>query len=257
MQIFHNLDEWRCFRRALPIDKSLGFVPTLGNLHHAHATLFSTSLQENDRSAVSIFVNPTQFNQSSDFKHYPRTLDADLEMLRNLGVDYCLLPDEKAIYNDGFHFQIHENNYSQIMEGKQRPGHFIGVLTIVMKLLNLVKPKRVYFGEKDYQQYKLIHDMAAAFFMDIEVKPCPTIYESNELAYSSRNNRLTKEQRNIAEQFAQLFHQNLPDDQLKAELNKLDLELEYIQEYEARRYIAVNIGGIRLIDNYSIDKSFT
>jgi pantoate--beta-alanine ligase len=138
------------------------------------------------------------------------------------------------------------------MEGKQRPGHFTGVLTIVMKLLNLVKPHRIYLGEKDYQQFKLIHDMVDAFFMDIKVIPCPTIYEESGLAYSSRNNRLNQEQRNLAIQFAKLFHQALPSELLITKLNEIGVAIEYIEEYWGRRFIAVKIGDIRLIDNYLI-----
>ncbi|OEH46993.1 Pantothenate synthetase [Legionella parisiensis] len=161
----------------------------MGNLHAGHASLFLTSKKENDHTASSLFINPTQFNQAEDFKHYPRTLDADLKIMEDSGVDFCILPDEKSIYADGYNYQVHEHQLCQLMEGAHRPGHFNGVLTVVMKLLNLVKPHRAYFGEKDYQQYSLIHGMAKAFFMDTEIKACPTIREASGLAYSSRNNR--------------------------------------------------------------------
>lgn len=125
--------------------------------------------------------------------------------MKDSGVDFCILPDEKSIYADGYNYQVHERQLCQLMEGAHRPGHFNGVLTVVMKLLNLVKPHRAYFGEKDYQQYLLIQGMAKAFFMDIEIKVCPTIREASGLAYSSRNNRLNKEQKTLAEEFAALF----------------------------------------------------
>lgn len=253
MQIFHHLEEWRAFRRGLPLDLSLGFAPTMGNLHIGHASLFAASRQENDRTITSLFVNPTQFNQANDFTHYPRTLKEDLELLTQAGVDYCLLPDEKEIYADNYCYQVQENSRSQLMEGQHRPGHFNGVLTVVMKLLNLTKPHRAYFGEKDYQQLQLIRDMTAAFFMDVEIKACPTIRETSNLAYSSRNNRLSKEQRLIADQFARIFHQtDLSVKQLLIELNKLDLVVDYLEEHQGRRFIAVKIGDIRLIDNYSL-----
>ena len=251
MQIFHDMNEWRRVRHELPAHLSIGFVPTMGNLHLGHASLFSASRQENDCTIASVFINPTQFNRTDDFTHYPRTLDADLKILSDTGVDYCLLPNEGAIYPDGYHYQINENNHSLLMEGKQRPGHFTGVLTVVMKLLNLVKPTRAYFGEKDYQQYQLIRNMVTDFFMDIDIKPCPTIREDSGLAYSSRNNRLNKEQRQLADQFARIFHQGaLSCEQLITELSHLGVAVEYLEELEGRRFVAVNIGDIRLIDNY-------
>ena len=253
MQIFHHLDEWRRARHAMSANLSLGFVPTMGNLHRGHASLFEASRDENDCTIASIFINPTQFNRPEDFTHYPRTLDADLELLSKLGVNYCLLPNEHAMYTDGYHYQVEENHLGLLMEGKQRPGHFTGVLTVVMKLLHLAKPHRAYFGEKDFQQLQLIRGMVDSFFMDIIIKACPTIRENSGLAFSSRNNRLNEEQRQVADQFARIFHQSaLTHKQMIAELHDLDLDLEYLEEQEGRRFIAVNIGGIRLIDNYRV-----
>ena len=258
MHIFKNLDEWRRVRHSLPANLLIGFVPTMGNLHLGHESLFKTSRQENDCTIASIFINPTQFNREDDFTHYPRTLEADLELLTNIGVDYCLLPTEPAIYPDSYHYQLDETSYSHLMEGKQRPGHFTGVLTIVMKLLNLVKPHKAYFGEKDYQQLQLIRDMVAAFFMDIEIKACPTIRETSGLAFSSRNSRLNNEQRQLADQFARIFHQTiLSSEQLIVELKQLGIDVDYIEEHEGRRFTAVKIGDIRLIDNYKLFSSCT
>lgn len=253
MQIFNDMNEWQRFRKTLPLDLSLGFAPTMGNLHVGHASLFAASQQENDRTITSLFINPTQFNRIDDFTHYPRTLEQDLELLAQSGVDYCLLPDEQTIYADNYRYQLQENNRSLLMEGQHRPGHFTGVLTVVMKLLSLTKPHRAYFGEKDYQQCELIRDMVAAFFMDIDIISCPTIREASGLAYSSRNNRLTSEQRGVADQFARIFHQaHVPPEQLIAELKKANIDIEYLEEHEGRRFVAVKIGDIRLIDNYAI-----
>ena len=137
------------------------------------------------------------------------------------------------------------------MEGKHRPGHFTGVLTVVMKLLNLVKPTRVYFGEKDYQQFQLIHDMADAFFMDVDVRACPTIREPSGLACSSRNLRLTPKQRELADQFAKLFHQPLPLNKILTQLKAREIDVDYLEEHNGRRFAAVHIGDVRLIDNYA------
>ena len=251
MQIFRHLDEWRRVRHKLPTHLSVGFVPTMGNLHLGHASLYAASRQDNECTIASIFINPTQFNQADDFTNYPRTLDDDLELLTQAHVDYCLLPDEQAIYPDHYHYQLQENHHSLLMEGKHRPGHFSGVLTVVMKLFHLVKPHRAYFGEKDYQQLQLIRNMTTAFFMDIDIIPCPIIRESSGLAFSSRNNRLDKDQRQLADQFARIFHQADQSNQdLLAELGHMGVNVEYLEEHEGRRFIAVNIGNVRLIDNY-------
>lgn len=258
MKIFNHLTEWQRFRQDIAKDTSLGFVPTMGNLHRGHASLMNQSKLENDLTMASIFVNPTQFNQSTDFIHYPRTLEADLDILDQCGVDYCLIPDEKQMYADAFRFQIHDMSQPLRMEAKHRPGHFTGVLTVVMKLLMLTQPHRAYFGEKDYQQYQLIRDMVAAFYLDLEIKACPTIREESGLAYSSRNNRLNPEQRSRAESFARTFQQkSMSLEQLRTSLEALGLDIEYLEEHEHRRFIVVNIDHIRLIDNYAtIDEGF-
>jgi pantoate--beta-alanine ligase len=253
MQIFHDINEWRAYRHSLPNNTSLGFVPTMGHLHPGHVSLFAASQRENDCTVASIFVNPTQFNRSDDFTHYPRTLEADFELLTKASVDYCLLPTEASIYPDNYHYQLQENHLSLLMEGKQRPGHFTGVLTVVMKLLNLVKARRAYFGEKDYQQLQLIRQMTQAFFIDTDIIPCPTIREASGLAYSSRNSRLTNDQRQLADQFAHVFHQpSRSKEQLMQELNRIGVDVEYLEEHEGRRFIAVNFGDVRLIDNQAL-----
>ncbi|WP_298624562.1 pantoate--beta-alanine ligase [uncultured Legionella sp.] len=252
MHIFHNLNEWINVRNRLSTEVSLGFAPTMGNLHAGHASLFHKSKEENDRTISSLFINPTQFNRPDDFTHYPKTLDADLELMENAGVDYCILPNEKEMYADGYAYQVQENQLCQLMEGKHRPGHFNGVLTVVMKLLHLTRPTRAYFGEKDYQQFLLIKGMVQALFMNTDIIPCPTIREPSGLAFSSRNNRLTIEQKKRAEEFAAIFHQNKPCVMISDELNAKGIAVEYIEEYNGRKFAAVLIGDIRLIDNYQI-----
>ncbi|WP_133136608.1 pantoate--beta-alanine ligase [Legionella rowbothamii] len=253
MQIFHDLHEWISFRKQLSVKHTIGFAPTMGNLHAGHASLFLASQKENQYTATTLFVNPTQFNQADDYKHYPRTLEADICIMEESGVDFCILPTEKAMYPDQYNYQVHEHQLCQLMEGTHRPGHFNGVLTVVMKLLNLVKPHKAYFGEKDYQQYLLIREMVKAFFMDIDIIPCPIIRESSGLAYSSRNNRLNREEKALAEVFAQLFQQkDKTCKQIEADLRARNITVEYIEEYENRRFAAVRIGDIRLIDNYCL-----
>lgn len=252
MQVFNSLLQWQQFRAELPQQSKIGFAPTMGNLHAGHASLFHASQQENDITVSSLFVNPTQFNRADDFNKYPRTLEDDLIIMQEAGVNYCIIPDEQSMYHDNYRYQIQENDLSQIMEGQYRPGHFNGVLTVVMKLLNLVQPTVAYFGEKDYQQYQLIKAMVDAFFMPVCVKACPTVREKSGLAYSSRNNRLNQEQRALAERFAAVFHQSKPCAELIKELEGLGVQVDYLQDYQQRRYAAVLIGDIRLIDNYAL-----
>lgn len=253
MRIFKNLSEWIDFRSSLST-QSIGFAPTMGNLHPGHLSLFGASKTENRLTVTSLFINPTQFNNPDDLAAYPRTLETDLDLLEEAGVDYCLLPAAEDMYPDTFRYQIHETKLSRILEGAHRPGHFTGMLTVVLKLLNLVRPERAYFGEKDYQQYLLIREMAAALFLPLKIIACPTVREPGGLAFSSRNNRLTPEQKIVAEKFAAIFHQKKSLEELITELQTAGISVEYLQDYADRRYAAVMIGETRLIDNYRIEK---
>ncbi|MBA2650593.1 MAG: pantoate--beta-alanine ligase [Legionella sp.] len=253
MQLFERLEDWIVFRNTLPKEHTLGFAPTMGNLHAGHASLFLASKSENTYTVSSLFINPTQFNQKDDFTHYPRTLDDDINLMAASGVDFCILPTEKAMYPDDFHYQIHENKISQYLEGHHRPLHFQGVLTVVMKLLNLVQPHRAYFGEKDYQQYLLIKGMVKAFFLPVEVKACKTIREPSGLPYSSRNNRLSEDEKQLAYTFAKTFHQSdKPCTIITEELRAQGIKVDYIEERKNRRFAAVHIGKVRLIDTYEL-----
>jgi pantoate--beta-alanine ligase len=252
--ILKNVKEWQKIRHSLG-EKSIGFVPTMGCLHIGHASLLSKSVAENDLTVLSLFVNPTQFNNPDDYKNYPKTLENDLKMAEALKVDYVLFPDEAELYPEGNHIYFETNHpLSTILEGQYRPGHFGGVLTIVMKLLLLVRPKRAYFGEKDYQQYQLIKSLARNYFIETEIIGCPIIREKSGLACSSRNQRLSASQHEIAEHFANLFlnhsTENLND--FKKAFSHLDLTIEYLEIYGNRVFCAVKIGDIRLIDNRQI-----
>jgi len=229
--------------------KSVGFIPTMGAVHEGHLSLVRESKNENDITVVSIYVNPTQFNNRNDYENYPGDLEQDLALLTNAGVSYCLLPTYDELYSDQYRFRVNETDHSKIMEGKKRPGHFDGVLTVVMKLINAVKPHRMYMGEKDYQQYKLVKNMTDAFFMNTKIILCPTIRESDGLALSSRNERLSKQERGIAPQFyRQLLTNNSPE-VITNELERIQFHVEYIEEHSGRRFGAVRLGKVRLIDN--------
>ena len=252
MHLINNINEWIHVHTARDPKRTLGFVPTMGNLHQGHLSLIKRAQKENDDVMVSIFVNATQFNAPEDFKHYPRTLDADLALLTEAHVTYCLCPTHEMLYPDAYHYQLHEDKLSLTMEGEHRPGHFDGVLTIVMKLFNLVKPTAAYFGEKDYQQLDLIRGMVNAFFMPLTIVACPTIREKSGLACSSRNSRLSAAGRKTADLFASIFHA-APSAQSAIDcLHAHPIEIDYIKDNNGRRYAAVIIDGIRLIDNYCI-----
>ena len=175
--------------------RTIGFVPTMGALHEGHLSLVRMSREENNITTVSIYVNPTQFGPSEDFTKYPRQIEADIEKLREEAVDVLFLPDDSLMYPAGSSTEIEVKGLSEKMCGQFRPGHFNGVATIVAKLLNIVRPARAYFGQKDFQQTIIIRRMARDLNLDVEVVVCPTIREEDGLALSSRNVYLEPQQR--------------------------------------------------------------
>ena len=232
--------------------KSVGFVPTMGALHAGHESLFKKSVSENDITVASVFINRTQFNNPDDYKNYPRSIETDLQMLEKTGVDIVFLPKYEEIYNDDYRYRILENSQSKILCGTSRPGHFEGVLTIVLKLLNIVSPTRAYFGEKDYQQYLLIDGLCKSFFIDVEIIPCPTVREKDGLAMSSRNLLLTSEERKIAPNFSKILRNAKSAALAKAQLEELGFKVDYVEDLYKRRFAAVFLGKVRLIDNVQI-----
>ncbi len=250
--ILHSIASWKNIKKQELAGRSIGFIPTMGNLHQGHLSLCQKSALENDITVISIYVNPTQFNDTQDFSQYPRTLAQDMQQLEHASVDYCLLLSDTEMYADDFNYQVYENQLSQTMEGVHRPGHFTGMLTIVLKLLAGVAPTNAYFGEKDYQQYLLISSMQKAFFLDCEVIACPTIREDSGLPFSSRNRRLSLEDRKLADKFAQVFLQkDVSIEDINQQIQALGIEIDYCQEYLGRRWVAVRIGPIRILDNYA------
>ena len=232
----------------------VGFVPTMGALHAGHASLLSRSRKENKVSVLSLFVNPTQFDDPKDFEKYPSTLERDLEMAIREGVDLVWVPKADEIYQDGYRFRICESQDSLVLEGRHRPGHFDGVLTVVTKLLHAVSPERAYFGEKDFQQLKLVKDLCSALLLDIEIVPCPTLRESDGLAMSSRNMRLTPEDRKLAPRFFECLNLQVPDLEVANALSAEGFEVDYVESKWGRRLGAVRLprSEIRLIDNIEL-----
>ena len=228
--------------------KSLGFVPTMGGLHEGHLSLVQQAKQNCEYVCVSIFTNPTQFNSKADFMNYPKAFDEDIKLLAEHSVDYVFTPEEKNIYPDGYRYKVTEQEFSQKLCGTDRPGHFDGVLTVLMKLFNIVSPHKVYLGLKDYQQYALVKDMVKNFFMPMEVIGCPTQRDSFGLALSSRNKRLSKNGLDTARQIhGALFLEKLND--VRKRIEKEDLFINYLEDIKGRRFIAATIENVRIIDN--------
>ena len=188
----------RRIRRAKRQGKSIGFVPTMGALHEGHLSLILRARKETDLVVVSIFVNPIQFNQTSDLRSYPRTLARDARRASSAGCDLLFVPSSKEIYPENFQTFVEVTRLSRRWEGKLRPGHFRGVATVVAKLFNLVQPDAAYFGQKDAQQARVVRQMIRDLNFDIRLEVLPTVREPDGLAMSSRNRRLPTEGRRAA-----------------------------------------------------------
>ncbi|MCD6045557.1 MAG: panC [Gammaproteobacteria bacterium] len=255
MNSYEHYADWLNARNGLPKETRIGLVPTMGALHTGHKSLLEKARRENDFLVLSIFVNPTQFNDLNDYQHYPRTLESDRRIAEECNVDALLIPSEKDMYPYGNDMPIITHHpASQIMEGKVRPGHFNGVLTVVMKLLQWAKPTCVYFGEKDFQQYLLICELVKNYFLDVEVIGCETMREASGLPLSSRNQRFDSEQIKLAHRFAELLRSGSYDDlaAIQQRLEAAGLIVEYLEKHFGRLFVAVECHGIRLIDNFAV-----
>jgi pantoate--beta-alanine ligase len=280
MLIFKSAVELRAFlERAENAEKQVGFVPTMGALHQGHLNLISRSVEENEITVCSIFVNPTQFNNSDDLEKYPRIPEQDFELLRNAGCDAVYFPDVSDIYPKGpITREYPLGEVVESMDGKFRPGHFQGVATVVHILLDKVRPHRAYFGKKDYQQLLVIRRLVEVERLPVEIVGCPITREDDGLAMSSRNLRLTSEQRKNATAISRaLFwiRENAMNYSVPTLIEKghemiekdTGMELEYLEIRNAdnlhelteinpstpsRAFAAAFCGDIRLIDNVSL-----
>jgi pantoate--beta-alanine ligase len=264
--------------------KTIGLVPTMGALHAGHVSLIDRARKENDIVVVSVFVNPTQFNNADDLRTYPRTEEADCQKLQAAGVDYAFIPSVEEIYPEPDTRVFDLGEVAQVMEGAMRPGHFNGVAQIVSKLFAMTSPTRAYFGEKDFQQIAVIRKMVELEGFDLEIVPCPIKREDDGLALSSRNVRLNSQQRQIAPEIHRALLDSLDYaknhtvaqtiDYVTSRINAIDgMEVEYYQivnpltmqpisdwdqapNGEAAGCITVYVGEVRLIDNikYTIAK---
>lgn len=250
MKTVQTVEEWRKLRETyLASGKIIGVVPTMGALHAGHVSLLEAARHDCDVVVATLFVNPTQFDESADFENYPRTDEADRQKMAAAGVDVLFMPSVAEMYPGGTAYTVQEDDLSRELCGAHRPGHFTGVLTVVMKLLQIIGADRAYFGEKDYQQLQLIRGMVAAFFLDTEIIPCPTVREPDGLAMSSRNVRLSTEERALAPRFAEILKSAADARMAEEQLRELGFGVDYIEDKSDRRYGAVRLGSTRLIDN--------
>ena len=249
-QLVHTVGAWRAlrdeYRRA---GCSIGFVPTMGALHPGHGSLFRTARRGNDVVLASVFVNPTQFDEKQDFDKYPRTLEADLALMGDTGVDVVFAPSVAEMYPNGTRYTVQESEQSLVLEGAHRQGHFTGMLTVVLKLLAIADADRAYFGEKDYQQLQLVRGMVDAFFLRTAIVPCPTVRESDGLAMSSRNRRLAPAHRALAPQFHAALAGAATPAEARERLQAAGFAVDYVEDQANRRLGAVRLGDVRLIDN--------
>lgn len=276
MKVIHTIGDLQAELSALKAQgKKVGLVPTMGALHAGHASLVKRSVKENDVTVVSVFVNPTQFNDKNDLEKYPRTLDADCRLLEECGATFVFAPSVSEMYPQPDTRRFSYAPLDTVMEGAFRPGHFNGVCQIVSKLFDAVEPHRAYFGEKDFQQLAIIREMVRQMKFDLEIVGCPIVREEDGMALSSRNARLSAEERKNALNISQTLFKSrtFAADHSVEETGKMveeaiaaapGLRLEYfeivdgntlqkIANWDDTSYavgcITVFCGEVRLIDN--------
>jgi pantoate--beta-alanine ligase len=281
MEIFKQIAPLRTFLdRVRKSEKSIGLVPTMGALHRGHISLIQTAKSQNAVTVATIYVNPTQFNNPNDLQKYPKTPEMDMEMLQEAGCDVVFIPEDPEMYAEKPLLKFDFGHLDKVMEGKFRPGHFSGVALVVSKFFNIVQPKRAYFGQKDWQQFAVIRQLVGELKFNIELYSVPILRETDGLAMSSRNLRLSHAQRSNAV----VFHQALVmaknaltagrdlETVKKAVFDmvnsKPEIRLEYFELADSRNLtildtvdkgvlpilcIAGFAGEIRLIDNMFLD----
>ena len=250
MTVFESPSWWRGQRRThVRAGLTLGFVPTMGALHEGHVSLVRRCRAENDLTLVSIFVNPTQFDDPADLATYPRMHETDLATLKAEGVDFVFLPREPDLYADDYRYRVTEIGLSTVLEGASRPGHFNGVLTVVFKLLQIISADRAYFGEKDWQQLTLVRGMVEAFFLSTTIVACATVREKDGLAVSSRNRRLLPADRKRASRFFRALSVAPTAAAAARDLRASGFAVDYVEDRDGRRLGAVRLSDVRLIDN--------
>jgi len=271
--IRNHLGRLRCDEKA-----SIGFVPTMGYLHEGHKALIKNSVLQNDVTVVSIYVNPAQFGPDEDYHRYPRDIDRDTAICEELGVDVLFAPTDREMYPEGFGTYVSVSGITEVLEGEFRPGHFRGVATVVLKLFNIVQPDRAYFGEKDYQQLKVVEKLVKDLNLPVQIVPVETVRDKDGLALSSRNVYLSDKERVSALSIYRAFQHaqrrtsegERRADVLIREMEELirsyplvrkidyltitDPDLQPVEEVRDgdRILVALWVGDTRLIDNWRI-----
>jgi pantoate--beta-alanine ligase len=279
MEIFNEIKPIRAFLNTQKkLSRSIGLVPTMGALHAGHLELIRASRKENDLTVCSIYVNPTQFNNAGDLEKYPRTLASDTTLLEQAGCDVIFAPANTEMYAKPSQLRFDLGHLDKVLEGEFRPGHFSGVALVVSKLFNIVQPTRAYFGQKDYQQVKVVSKLVEELLFDIELKSVPIVREVSGLAMSSRNQRLNKEEQTNATVFYQALQMAkdllkngesiIPVREKVKQLceSKPAVRLEYFEWVDAANLkpsenvssqtillIAGYVGEVRLIDNLLLE----
>ena len=278
MRIIKKIDQIKKEIKNLN-DKLVGFVPTMGYLHEGHLSLVRQCKKENDITIVSIYVNPTQFGADEDFERYPRDVNEDEKLLKELGVDILFIPDSNEIYPENYSTYVEVESLGKVLCGKSRPAHFRGVTTIVLKLFNMATPVRTYFGQKDAQQAIIIKRMVRDLNLDVDVRIMPIIRDTDGLALSSRNKYLSEMEREAAlhlpgalQRAKLMVDEGVEDtsrilDEMRGELKKSELvEIEYVEIVTLNKLDRVNkidkqntlvaaairVGKTRLIDNFAL-----
>ena len=254
MKVFNKIvDLQNALFLARKQGKKIGLVPTMGALHEGHASLITKSIGENDITVVSVFLNPTQFNDQSDFDRYPRTLEADSRLVEACGADYIFAPSVKDIYPspDARHFEFPP--VTTVMEGARRPGHFNGVCQVVSRLFYIVRPDSAYFGEKDWQQIAVVKQLAKYINSNVRIVECPIIRDPDGLAKSSRNSLLTKEERAIAPAIYQILRESVgyaETHSLKETRNMVVERINAIPELEVEYFEIVDGDSLLPVENW-------
>ena len=280
MILFETIPELRQYlKKSRTEGRSIGFVPTMGCLHQGHLALIQQSASQNDITVLSIFLNPTQFSCREDYAKYPRCRDEDIATAEKAGATIVFAPEENELYPFGYQTYVDVRELAKPLCGEPRPGHFVGMATIVLKLFNIVQPDSAYFGQKDYQQSCIVKQMVRDLNLEIDVVCCPTVREDSGLAYSSRNTRLSALEKRRASviyrlllEAAERIKEGMEDasilhSQICRGLEKANMEVEYIEIVDAKSLlpvdtiqnetliaVAVFIGTTRLIDNIVIPR---
>lgn len=252
INVHRSVSEWqRASHRPEFPEQTVGLVPTTGSLHSGHRVMLERAWRENDRVVLSIFRNPTTLTDHDDQRNCSVSLEADLSVARGFVSDVIILHPQE-MFPDGYLFKVIEEKLSFKFEGIHRPGHFAFILTVALKLFNLVRPERAYFGEIDWQQLELVRGMARAFFLPCQIVACPTVRDDDGLALSSRNVRLSTGGRAQARHFPRILR-GAPDSATAArELGLAGFEVEYVHDLDGIRLGAVRVENVRLIDNMTI-----